>query len=127
MTNQQVQINGTTGKQLTEGLTKEVSQRMEEVEPSEPNYEGFNPLGDYLKNDIRRARNQAIQARSCAYLAAFDMAAGSLWLRRTPIQHRDEPALTNALRKKLEADRTKGCMATAITPLRAIARERLNV
>jgi hypothetical protein len=55
------------------------------------------------------------------------MAVGSLWLRRTPIQPGTEIALTNALRKKLEADRTKGCMATAITRLKEIAKERSNI
>jgi hypothetical protein len=55
------------------------------------------------------------------------MAVGSQWLKRIPIQYGTEIALTNALRKKLEADRTKGCMAAAITRLKEIAKERSNI
>jgi hypothetical protein len=81
MTNREGQVKGITNRQTAEGHKR----RKEGVEPSEPNYEGFNLLGDYLQNDISRARNQA---RSCVYLVAFNMTAESLWIRRTPIQYR---------------------------------------
>lgn len=59
----------------------------EEDSPSE----GCNMMwtGSWLDKEGRKLRTQGLERNNCGYVAAFDLLAGALWLRRLKIKDAD--------------------------------------